>query len=211
MQVVDYAPLGMTKAYLGMIDGFTGLLAFSSSAAEDVDEKACGDHCGDEQHQRAMSFDGMKEQIYDLRAEEDGQERGDQVVGGAADEHGGHIGSDAHIEDAGSKGKQLEGEGRRHRGGDQDGEPVVAVEAGAHFFVLFRAYLAGEHQLAAGAADIEGDERADGRPHSAEDGVDPEMPAVAERVAGDDEVHGNGEGAGVDDAEHGHAPEAEGL
>ena len=158
-----------------------------------------------------MLFDGMEEQIYDLRTEENGQERGDQVVGGAADEHGAHVGSDAHIEDTGSKGKQLEGEGRRHSGGDQDGEPVVTVEAGAHFFVFFRADLTGEHQFAAGAADVEGDQGADGRSHGAEDGIDPEMPTVAERVAGDDEVHGNGEGAGVDGAEHGHAPEAEGL
>jgi hypothetical protein len=144
-------------------------------------------------------------------AEPDGEQRADQELRELAAEDGKEKGNGLHLEDTGGELEELERGGRREHGRDHDGEELLALEAVADALVAFAVDALEEKELAAGATDEEGDERADGGSHGGDETVDQKAVVVSGDVADDDAVHGdrNGDQCGVDEGEAGDAPDAE--
>jgi len=66
-----------------------------------------------------------------------------------------------------------------------------------------------QEEFAAGAAQAVGQEAADGRANRGEKAIEPEVGFVVPDVDGEDGVHGDGDGGGIEEGDGSDAPDAE--
>ena len=173
---------------------------------EDEDEQADGGE--DEAH---VAVEGVGEGVDEGGAVEDGddgpEEEADEFSGGDGEEEGDGL----HFKDAGGELEELDGHGRGHHGGDHDGEELLFFEAVAEFFVALAVDAFEQEELSAGAADVVGEQRADGGADGGEEDVEEEAAVIVGDEVDDEGVDGDGDGGGVDDGERADAPDAERL
>ena len=121
-----------------------------------------GDQDGEQGEGEAeVVMDGFGDDVDDLGAVEDDQDGGDSEAEEASGEDGDEEGQGAHLEDSGGEDEELEGSGRGEHGGDEEGEELLTLEAGAEFFKAVAVDAFEEEEFASGTADEEGHEGAE--------------------------------------------------
>lgn len=184
-------------------------------------EDAADDHEDDDEESQAtggqrqvgVAMDGVHRGVEDGGTEPDNCNGADEVLDEFSAEGGEGKEGKLHFKDAGGELEELERGGRRAHGGDEDGEEFLALEAVAHALVALTVDALEKKELAAGAADHEGNDGADGRGSGGHEAEEEEFTRFGMDVADDDAIHGTGDGdeGGVQKSEAADAPDAEGL
>ncbi len=128
-----------------------------------------------------------------------------------AEKDGEHERENAHLENASGEDEELPWGRRGQHGGDQEGEKLLFFKAVAELLVAGTVDAFEEEQLATRAPEQERNEAADGGTERAHEDVGPGVTAIGPVVAGQEEVHRDGDGRGVDERDGTRAPDTPGL
>ena len=155
----SFCGVGLEVFFEGEGDAFAAV----EDEADDVENDGEDGQAAQAEGNVEVRVDLTRDRVQDGGTEPEEGDGPGGVLDHLAAEGGEEEGYELHLEDAGGELEELEGGGGWAHGGDQDGEELLALEAVTEALVALAVNALEEEEFAAGAADGEGHERADGR------------------------------------------------
>ena len=193
-------------------EGEGNAFAAVEDEADNVEEYGENGQTTETKRDVEVGVDLVRNRVQESRAEPDKGDGPEGVLDHFAAEGSEEEGDELHLEDACGELEEFEGGGGGADGRDHDGEEFLALEAVAEALVALAVDALEKEEFAAGAADGEGNQRAEGRCGGGHEAVEKEFPGGGVDVEADDAVHraGDGDEGGVQKGQAAEAPDAEG-
>ena len=195
-----------------VFDGEGDAFAAVEDVAQDVDDEDEDDEANAAEDEVEVAMHEAQGGVEDGGAVDDDEDGLDEETQELAGGDGEEVGEDAHLEDAGGELKEFDRHGRGAHGGEHDCEELLFFKAVAEALEAVAVDALEQEELAAGAAEIVGQQAADGGADRGHEAVEQDARVAGDAVADDERIEeGQGDGGGIDDGEGKQAPDAEGL